>query len=87
MTDAQVQAIDTSRLLMARIVRRWPAWLALALTAPTFDGGERLTIVVEGYGEALFLLPLPYLVGAHLQRRDATRPGPCSSSASQPSSS
>lgn len=30
--------------------------------------------MVEGYGEALFLLPLPYLVGAHLQRRDAAWP-------------
>lgn len=73
-SSTQGPPIDSARRVVAWIVRRWPTWVALALTVLTFEGGELEPSVVDGYGEALFLLPWPYLVGAQLQRRDAAWP-------------
>jgi hypothetical protein len=55
------------------VVRRWPTWLALGMTVATL-GGSDVAEVVEGYGEALLILPLLYLLVAKLERRDASWP-------------
>jgi hypothetical protein len=53
--------------------RRWPAALALVLSALTFDDGESGASVF-GLAEALLLLPLGYLTVAKLQRPRASWP-------------
>lgn len=53
-------------------LKRWPTALAVGLAL--MMGGGGLDGMVEGYGEALPLLPLIYLVLAKLQRRRATWP-------------
>jgi hypothetical protein len=56
------------------VLKRWPTALAIGLTAITLDGGDLDATVVEGYGEALLLLPWPYVIGALLQRRRVAWP-------------
>jgi hypothetical protein len=53
--------------------RRWPAALALVLSALTFDDGDSGASVF-GLAEALLLLPLGYLTVAKLQRPRASWP-------------
>ena len=56
-----------------RALARWPTALAIGLTLVSLDGGES-DGTVEGFGEALPLLALGYLVLAKLQRRRASWP-------------
>jgi hypothetical protein len=56
-----------------KVLRRWPTLLAIGMAAATLGGGD-VSEIVAGYGEALFLLPLLYLVVGKLERRGATWP-------------
>jgi hypothetical protein len=49
------------------VLDRWPTALAIAPWALSRGGGG-LEDSVDGFGEALLLLPLPYVIGATLQR-------------------
>jgi hypothetical protein len=64
-------ATSTATRRWTDLLRRWPTWLALGMTAATMGGGD-LHEIIEGYGEALLLLPLLYLVVAKLERRGAS---------------
>lgn len=56
------------RAALGWTVRRWPTWVAIALSVATWGGGA------AGLGEVLPLLPLIYLVMAVIGRRHATWP-------------
>lgn len=55
------------------VLERWPTALAVGMTAASLGGGETDS-TVEGFGEALPLLALGYLVLAKMQRRQASWP-------------
>ncbi|MFC9976661.1 hypothetical protein ACFVH6_37755 [Spirillospora sp. NPDC127200] len=59
-----------------KLTGRWPTALAIAMTAVNVAGGspERLDDVAGGFGEALMLLPLEYLIVAKPRRRGASWP-------------
>lgn len=50
------------------LLRRWPTALAIGPWVLGLGGGEAVA-EIEGFGEAMLLLPLPYVIGATLQRR------------------
>jgi hypothetical protein len=52
--------------------RRWPTWLAIALTALTAGGDSSGGDSLEGLSDALLVFALNYLILAVLQRRRAT---------------
>ncbi|MGI5170298.1 hypothetical protein ACQEU3_38685 [Spirillospora sp. CA-253888] len=58
-----------------KLTGRWPTALAVAMTAANVAGGSpELEGMVGGFGEALLLLPLEYLIVAKLRRRGASWP-------------
>ncbi|XVQ15104.1 hypothetical protein ACQP1W_22005 [Spirillospora sp. CA-255316] len=72
---AQTETSDGPQRLgwIGAIARRWPTWLAIALATVSSVGGEDSTQdTVHGFGEALPLLALGYLILAKLERRRAT---------------
>jgi hypothetical protein len=73
-TEATTMSTDTpTTTRWGAVLRRWPTLLALGMTVATLGGGDPEEIV-QGYGEALFALPILYLVVAKLQRRRASWP-------------
>jgi hypothetical protein len=62
-----------SRRRWTDVLKRWPTAVAILLAALSLGGGESDS-AVEGYGEALPLLGLGYLLIAKLERRRATWP-------------
>jgi hypothetical protein len=50
------------------LLDRWPTALAVTPWALTLGGGE-LDETVQGFSDALLLLPWPFVIGATLQRR------------------
>jgi hypothetical protein len=61
------------RRIWTVVLARWPTALAVGMTVASLDGGETDS-TVEGFGEALPLLALGYLVLAKAQRRRASWP-------------
>lgn len=55
------------------VLRRWPTLLAVGMTVASLGGGD-VADTVAGYGEALVLLPILYLVVGKLERRSASWP-------------
>jgi hypothetical protein len=55
------------------LMRRWPTWLALGMSALTFGGSDSVEGVAS-FANVLVLLPLGYLVIAKLRRRQASWP-------------
>jgi hypothetical protein len=62
-----------ARRIWTGVLHRWPTALAVGLTVASLDGGETDS-TVEGFGEALPLLALGYLVLAKVRRRQASWP-------------
>lgn len=63
-------AAPESRSWIHTLKRRWPTALALALTAVNVAGGQAdVGSSAEGFGEALLVLPLGYLIFVRVPRR------------------
>ncbi|PSL00078.1 hypothetical protein CLV63_102204 [Murinocardiopsis flavida] len=59
---------------LAPLARRWPTALAVGATALNMLGGDPGDAAVGGFGEALLLLPLLYLIVTQIGRPGATWP-------------
>lgn len=65
----------TSRPLLGRVLARWPAALAVAISLPGFlSPPPEADGLAASLGGALLMLPLGYLIVAKLRRRWATWP-------------
>lgn len=72
-TTPAVPATPSTARRWAGVLQRWPTLLALGMSVATGGGGDP-TGIVAGYGEALLILPLLYLVVARMERRRASWP-------------